>query len=115
MWPLLWSLRRELVTFLECELFLLGECEFLRRWSCRYLTVINGQCTSSFQTGLTSDVTFECSATIPGKQATWAPLLASARWCTASEANDFASLQTFQKDVRAARGSSGVGHAAGAW
>ncbi|KAM7309444.1 uncharacterized protein ISCGN_013075 [Ixodes scapularis] len=25
MWPLLWRLRRELVTFLECELFLLGE------------------------------------------------------------------------------------------
>ncbi|KAM7299469.1 hypothetical protein ISCGN_020035 [Ixodes scapularis] len=35
MWPLLWRLRRELVTFLECE--------FLRRWSCQFLTVINGQ------------------------------------------------------------------------
>uniref|UniRef100_A0A6B0UI09 Putative secreted protein n=1 Tax=Ixodes ricinus TaxID=34613 RepID=A0A6B0UI09_IXORI len=90
-------------------------------WFCWFLfrgavfTLVCEQCSSSVHTGHTSDVTFECSATIPGKQARWVPLLASARWCIASEANDLASLQTFQKDVRAARGSSGVGHAAGAW
>ncbi|KAG0412960.1 hypothetical protein HPB47_009893 [Ixodes persulcatus] len=39
LWPLLWRLRRELVGHLEEQLFFLGEQEFLRRWSCRYLSV----------------------------------------------------------------------------
>ncbi|KAG0417634.1 hypothetical protein HPB47_005438 [Ixodes persulcatus] len=39
LWPLLWRLRRELVGHLEEQLFFLGEEEFLRRWSCRYLSV----------------------------------------------------------------------------
>ncbi|CAN7950136.1 unnamed protein product [Ixodes pacificus] len=39
LWPLLWRLRREVVGHLEEQLFFLGEHEFLRRWSCRYLSV----------------------------------------------------------------------------
>ncbi|XP_040070511.3 uncharacterized protein LOC120843272, partial [Ixodes scapularis] len=49
LWPLLFRLRRELVSHLEAQLFLLGEQEFLRRWSCRYLHVHNSRIELRFQ------------------------------------------------------------------
>lgn len=42
-WPLLCQFRQELRVFLSGQLFWLGEEEFLRRWSCQYLQVINGR------------------------------------------------------------------------
>ncbi|KAG0434952.1 hypothetical protein HPB47_018767, partial [Ixodes persulcatus] len=40
LWPLLWDIRKELTAYLDDQRFSLGEQEFLRRWSCRYLSVI---------------------------------------------------------------------------
>lgn len=48
LWPLLFTLRRELVSHLEEQLFLLRE-QFLRCWSCRYLHVHNSRIELQFQ------------------------------------------------------------------
>ncbi|KAM7298415.1 hypothetical protein ISCGN_019010 [Ixodes scapularis] len=42
MWPVLSRLRGTLLRHLDSELFWLGEEEFLRRWSCRYVRLVGG-------------------------------------------------------------------------
>lgn len=42
-WPLLARLKRELRSFLTSELFWLGEEEFLRHWSCDFVTMAEGR------------------------------------------------------------------------
>lgn len=43
MYPLLWRVREMLMVHLESELATLGEEAFLRRWSCRFITVRDGR------------------------------------------------------------------------
>ncbi|XP_042146149.1 uncharacterized protein LOC121835743 [Ixodes scapularis] len=46
--PLLWDIRKELTAYLDDQRFSLGEQEFLRRWSCRYLCVVRGRVMINF-------------------------------------------------------------------
>ncbi|XP_040067096.1 uncharacterized protein LOC120840590 [Ixodes scapularis] len=48
LWPLLWDIRKELTAYLDDQRFSLGEQEFLRRWSCRYLCVVRGRVMINF-------------------------------------------------------------------
>ncbi|KAG0415285.1 hypothetical protein HPB47_007561 [Ixodes persulcatus] len=48
LWPLLWDIRKELTAYLDDQRFSLGEQEFLRRWSCRYLSVVRGRVMINF-------------------------------------------------------------------
>ncbi|KAH7967495.1 hypothetical protein HPB49_025228 [Dermacentor silvarum] len=42
-WPLLARLRRILLSFLETQLVTHGEVEFLRHWSCPFVSVVDGK------------------------------------------------------------------------
>ncbi|KAH7957798.1 hypothetical protein HPB52_022680 [Rhipicephalus sanguineus] len=42
-WPLLAQFRRTILSFLEAQLSIHGEVEFLRHWSCPFLSVVNGK------------------------------------------------------------------------
>ncbi|XP_042142950.1 uncharacterized protein LOC121833600 [Ixodes scapularis] len=48
LWPLLWDIRKKLTAYLDDQRFSLGEQEFLRRWSCRYLCVVRGRVMINF-------------------------------------------------------------------